>query len=244
MGAPPGAQQGAGRRCSRGGSGARAAAWAARRPPGARGFFPQALEALEAPIAPARAARITADDAHFARLALRRLAEACALERRWRKSRSGKAAHRLRVGLKRFRYLVESFLPQQRAAWGRDLKRLQGLLGDVHDLDVLRARIVPFSRGENLPSETREAWLGKIEKARGEAVEGYWRAVVLKPASGRPGDRPRTLWDRWQKKLTQLAGVTFPIAAGPSRSVSRRASPAARKDSRYPGRPRQLSAGL
>lgn len=193
---------------------------------------------------PWRAARITADDAHFARLALRRLAEACALERRWRKSRSGKAAHQLRVGLKRFRYLVESFLPQLRAAWGRDLKRLQSLLGDVHDLDVLRARIVPLSRGENLPSETREAWVGKIEKARGEAVEEYWRGVVLKPAFGRPGDRPRTLWDRWQKKLTQLAGVTFPIAAGPSRSVSRRASPAARKDSRYPGRPRRLSAGL
>lgn len=193
---------------------------------------------------PRRAQQITAGNAHFARLALRRLAESRELECCWRKSRSGKAAHQLRVGLKRFRYLVESFLPPQRAAWGRDLKRLQGLLGDVHDLDVLRARILQFLRGENLPSETREAWLGKIEKARGEAVARYWAAVVLKPPSGRPVDRPRTLWDRWQKKLTQLAGVTFPIAAEPSRSVSRRASPAARKNSRYPGRPRRLSAAL
>ena len=45
--------------------------------------------------------------------------------------------HRLRITIKRFRYIVENFLPLQHAAWSDDLKHIQDLLGDVHDLDVL-----------------------------------------------------------------------------------------------------------
>ena len=44
--------------------------------------------------------------------------------------------HRLRIAIKRFRYIVENFLPLQHAAWSDDLKQVQDLLGEVHDLDV------------------------------------------------------------------------------------------------------------
>jgi CHAD domain-containing protein len=191
---------------------------------------------------PERAERISASEAHFSRLALRRLSQARERERHWRQSRSRQAAHHLRVALKRFRYLVESFLPDQKTAWSVDLRRLQGFLGDIHDLDVLRQRVLPMLRGKEAGDETRSRWLGKIERARNHAVESYWKAVVLKSGSRRPDAGSRTLWDRWEKKLRQLAGVTFPISEGPSRSAARQAPPAARKSSPHPGRPRRLSA--
>jgi CHAD domain-containing protein len=49
--------------------------------------------------------------------------------------------HALRVGLKRFRYTVAGLLPERSAVWDEGLAEIQGLLGDIHDLDVLRARI-------------------------------------------------------------------------------------------------------
>ena len=190
---------------------------------------------------PERAERISASPAHFARLALRRLAKARERERHWRQSRSRQAAHGLRIALKRFRYLIESFLPEQKKAWSLDLKRLQGSLGDIHDLDVLRQRVLPMLRAEAAASQTRSRWLGKIERARTQAVESYWRAVALKSVSGSAGAGSRTLWDRWEKKLRQLAGVTSPIFEGPSRSAAKPAPRVARRNSPYRGRPRQLS---
>jgi CHAD domain-containing protein len=193
---------------------------------------------------PERAGRIRAAEAHFTRLAWRRLSEARDRERRWRSSGSGKAAHRLRVAVKRFRYLIASFLPERRAAWGGDLKRLQSLLGEIHDLDVLRLRVLKVLRIEKVHEAVRQKWLGKIERARAKAVEDYWRAIMLKPAPRRPAARARTLWDRWERKLAQLAGVTFPIYEGPSRSSARRARPAARKSSPFQGTPRRLSGAM
>jgi CHAD domain-containing protein len=191
---------------------------------------------------PERAERISSSEAHFARLALRRLAKARERERHWRQSRSRQAAHHLRVALKRFRYLVESFLPEQKTAWSLDLKRLQSSLGDIHDLDVLRQRVLPMFRAEASGGQTRHRWLGRIERARNQAVENYGRAVMLKSGSRESGAASRTLWDRWEKKLKQLAGVTFPISEGPSRSAARQVPPAARKSSPHRGRPHQLSA--
>ena len=186
---------------------------------------------------PKRAARIAAPESQFARLALDRLKKARSLEHYWRVHRSRQAAHHLRVALKRFRYTVESFLPGQ-GAWSADLKKLQGLLGDVHDLDVLRQRLLPLSRAKAV-SQQREKWLAKIEATRSKAVEDYWQAIVLKPAA--EAAHPRTLWDRWEKGLSKLAGVTSPVLAGPSPSAAKPASHAARRSSRYPGRPRRLS---
>ena len=55
--------------------------------------------------------------------------------------------HALRVVLKRFRYTVETLLPKRSVIWDESLGQMQGLLGQIHDLDVLRARITQESDG-------------------------------------------------------------------------------------------------
>jgi hypothetical protein len=191
---------------------------------------------------PERAARISSPETLFARLALKRLLRARELETRWSKSNSRLAAHRLRVALKRFRYTLESFLPGL-AAWSSDLKQLQDFLGDVHDLDVLRRRQIAMLRAYAAPRKLREEQLAKIEKVGSRAVKKYWKALVLKPASRQPGAPPRSLWDRWEKRLRKLAGVTFRVPEGPWPSAAKPGSPAPGKSSRYPNKPHQPSAG-
>jgi len=100
----------------------------------------------------------------FQRLALASLNESVELYQRARKGRSRVAWHRLRIGLKRFRYIVENFLPQRYEAWGENLRHLQDLLGDVHDLDVLRIEI--RRRCARRDPAAAAAWLEKIETER------------------------------------------------------------------------------
>jgi len=82
----------------------------------------------------------------FQRLALERLHAATELYQQARKRRSSVAWHRLRIGIKQFRYVVENFLPQRHEVWAEGLKHAQDLLGDVHDLDELRRDIRRESR--------------------------------------------------------------------------------------------------
>ena len=86
---------------------------------------------------PARAARTRPGSALFKHLALERWTEARQLHLRALRNRSQVAFHSLRIGIKRFRYIVENFLPLEHAAWTEGLKEIQDLLGEVHDLDVL-----------------------------------------------------------------------------------------------------------
>lgn len=77
----------------------------------------------------------------FQRIALARLADAFNLYQQARRRRSSVAWHRTRIGIKRFRYVLENFLPQRYEVWEKNIKRSQDLLGEIHDLDVLRITV-------------------------------------------------------------------------------------------------------
>jgi len=92
------------------------------------------------------------------------------LHRRAQKSRNPAGYHRLRIGIKKFRYGVENFLPSLYAGWTDELKSLQDLLGEVHDLDVLAQTIAKVNR---LSPETHAAWLPKIEAEKTSRLRQY-----------------------------------------------------------------------
>jgi CHAD domain-containing protein len=120
---------------------------------------------------PRRAARVRPGSLVFKHLALERWTEAHQLHRQALRNRSQAGFHRLRIGLKRFRYIAENFLPEQYVGWGADLKELQDVLGEVHDLDVLwttAQQVDVFPE-----AQTRSLWQGRIQQERGRRVEKY-----------------------------------------------------------------------
>jgi exopolyphosphatase/guanosine-5'-triphosphate,3'-diphosphate pyrophosphatase len=144
---------------------------------------------------PGRAARIPLDSPVFAHLALERWHEAHALHGRALRNRTNVAFHDLRIGIKRFRYTVENFLPSLHEAWGLDLKELQDALGDVHDLDVLwhtaaSLRVFP-------DPAARAQWRDRIEQEREEHLQEYRRRMV---GSG-------SLWPVWRAALPKAEDV-------------------------------------
>jgi len=167
---------------------------------------------------PQRAGRLGASPASFAAFASQRAGEAGACERRWRKSGSRIAAHRLRIAVKRFRYTVESFLPEQYAAWGRNLKRMQDFLGEIHDLDVLRGRILQLAEQELLPRKTLLTWLRRIESARKQRVDRYRKIVSPRVMAAKRGKPAPVLWDRWRHELYVMGWINPPKSAAASGS--------------------------
>lgn len=152
-----------------------------------------------------RARRLSAGPASFAHLALERAREAAARERRWRHSQSQVAAHSLRIAVKQFRYTVQSFLPQQYAAWEEDLQRMQDALGEMHDLDVLRAWLLKVARKESLEHKTMHAWLKRIAEAREERVNRYRKMVSEDGKRSGHDKHPHWLWDRWQREIEDVS---------------------------------------
>ncbi|MBV8811944.1 MAG: CHAD domain-containing protein [Acidobacteriaceae bacterium] len=129
-----------------------------------------------ASVLPRRAARITIDSPIFAHLALERWQQAHELHRQALRNRSRVGFHRLRIGLKRLRYTLENFLPRLYGGWGEDLKQLQDLLGDVHDLDVLWQAAVRVKVFRD--SETRERWHTRVQEERSRRLEGYRQKML------------------------------------------------------------------
>jgi CHAD domain-containing protein/HD superfamily phosphodiesterase len=140
---------------------------------------------------PRRAARVKRGSIVFKHLALERWTTAYDLHRRALRNRSQVAWHELRIGVKRFRYIVENFLPQQHALWSDDLKELQDLLGDVHDLDVLWATATQVNAFET--EESRSRWQGIIREAREKRITRYQEKAV----------GPASLWRVWRKELPE-----------------------------------------
>jgi CHAD domain-containing protein len=138
---------------------------------------------------PRRATRIRIGGLIFRHLALERWTEAYELGRRAVRARSPLAWHNLRIGLKRFRYIVENFLPEQHEAWIEDLKQLQDLLGEVHDLDVLWSTALEM---KVFPDEaSRLAWRKKILEERDRRIQRYREKMVGKD----------TRWQTWRAHL-------------------------------------------
>jgi len=122
-------------------------------------------------------------------LALERFEEAKELHNRALRTEKPKPWHGLRIGIKRFRYTLECFLPEHYAAWSENLKRLQDILGEVHDLDVLSEAL--NEARVSAPSESRQEWQEKITHKRRERIETY-RQLTLGKTS---------LWHEWRHNL-------------------------------------------
>jgi len=101
----------------------------------------------------------------------------------------------LRIGIKRFRYVVENFLPALHEAWSADLKELQDLLGEVHDLDVLWGTALQIHAFSN--AEDRLAWEKKIGKEREQRLSQY-REKMMGEGS---------LWQVWRGALPEGARI-------------------------------------
>jgi CHAD domain-containing protein/HD superfamily phosphodiesterase len=140
---------------------------------------------------PARAGRIRQGSALFKHLALERWTAARELHNRALRNRSQVAFHSLRIGIKRFRYIVENFLPAEHKAWSNDLKEIQDLLGEVHDLDVLWATAVSCQVFPDADSRSR--WRDRILSERTKRIEGYRKKMIGEHA----------LWQVWRAGLPQ-----------------------------------------
>lgn len=136
-----------------------------------------------------RAGLVPADGPAAECLALERLESAKELHARALRTERPRPWHGLRIGVKRFRYTAESLLPTRYEAWSDDLKRVQDLLGDVHDLDVLSTTIGDVGGGE--PEQVRAGWRERIAVERHQRIETY-RQLTLGKTS---------LWHVWRKGL-------------------------------------------
>lgn len=140
---------------------------------------------------PERARRLPLDGLVAQHLALQRLEEARAMHRRALRNRNPAAWHELRMEIKRFRYTVENFLPERYAAWGKDLKHLQDLLGEVHDLDVLRETLPEAGPAYDAAMQAR--WHAALERERQARLDEYRRSMAGRGA----------LWPVWRSELPQ-----------------------------------------
>ena len=136
-----------------------------------------------------RARLVPPDGAAAECLALERLEAAKELHVRAMRTEKPRAWHELRIGVKRFRYTVESLLPTRCELWSDDLKRLQDLLGEVHDLDVLKTTIAEVAAADS--GEARAAWEERIASERFQRTETY-RQLTLGRTS---------LWQTWRQGL-------------------------------------------
>lgn len=144
-----------------------------------------------AKLLPARVEGLPLGGAAFQYLALERWNEAYALHRKALRDRSRLAFHRLRIGIKRFRYTLENLLPGLHEKWGADLKLIQDELGEAHDLDVLWQTLLGLEQFR--APALRTEWKARIDAMRA----GHFRSYRTKMGSG------KSPWLVWRKALPQ-----------------------------------------
>ena len=138
---------------------------------------------------PDRARRLVPDGLVAQHLALESWEAARALHRRALRNHNPASWHALRIGVKRFRYTAENFLPALHAHWAADLKHIQDLLGDVHDLDVLSDTL--REAGPALDSNAEARWRAAIDHERTPRLDEYRKVMA-----GRS-----SLWSKWRAGL-------------------------------------------
>jgi CHAD domain-containing protein len=111
-------------------------------------------------------------------LALERLEAAKELHARALRTTRPEAWHSLRIGVKKFRYTVESLLPVRHDVWGGNLKLMQDLLGDVHDFSVLAAKIEPMDSAE--VQESKNAWTERLASETHSRLDTYRQLTLGK----------------------------------------------------------------
>src|SRR5713101_4604130 len=151
-------------------------------------------------------------------LALERFESARELHAKALRTEKPKPWHALRIGLKRFRYTVESLLPDHYANWSDSLKRLQDMLGEIHDLDVLTEVV---KKSDLLETEdSLKFWQEIIARARLERIETY-RQLTLGKTS---------LWNIWRSGLPTNGRVEA-AALARLRATARAVDPHVRRTS-------------
>jgi CHAD domain-containing protein len=151
-------------------------------------------------------------------LALERFESAKELHAKALRTEKPKPWHALRIGLKRFRYTVESLLPEHYAAWSDNLKRIQDLLGELHDLDVLSATVKKSDSVET--EDSRKAWEETIGRERHERM-GTYRQLTLGKTS---------LWNEWRSGLPTNGRIEA-AAMARLRTTARATDPHSRRTS-------------
>jgi HD-GYP domain-containing protein (c-di-GMP phosphodiesterase class II) len=128
-------------------------------------------------------------------LALERWSVAYGLHRQAMRNRTHASYHRLRIGLKKFRYVVENFLPSLHESWGGDLRQLQDLLGEMHDLHVLWQTLLAIKAFRS--EAVRTKWHQRILEESGLRLEKYRRMML--------GEE--SLWRIWQSDLPKAGRI-------------------------------------
>ena len=176
---------------------------------------------------PARAELIPANQGRLAQLVLEQLTRVIELHNRWVSEREKaepdpEVWHELRVTVKRFRYMVESFLPEKSEAWGEELSHAQDLLGEGHDLDVLRALIVKLSGKKSLRKAEAAVTkaLRRVDAAAQKRRDEYAELVCApaeehKPQAAGTILRPRPLAGMQQEPGLRASARRRPVAMGP-----------------------------
>ena len=140
-------------------------------------------------ILPRRTARLQPGSEVFQALALEKLDVARRLQGYALKTAGEIPLHRLRIALKKFRYVIENFLPQEHSIWKTGLKDVQELLGEVHDLDLLKHALEQTCG--DLDPQCRGQWEERIAAERADRIARYKQLV-----SGED-----SLWARWRSGL-------------------------------------------
>lgn len=139
-------------------------------------------------VLPPRTARLPADGLAAQYLAVVQWEEAYALHSKAMHGGSRAAFHRARIGIKKFRYTIECFLPS-RSAWVEILKKAQDALGELHDLMVLEQ--TAFSLPAFADPKTKRTWKARLDNLCHARMDAYRGQM-----SGRGSP-----WQAWRKSL-------------------------------------------